>query len=272
MSTAAARLRRPPLHDFDATRGYPGEGHRGRSTAVAALALVSAAPAWGQEFNPTRGFPGEGHRTRNVTAHLAFWNAVTLREAYTVRCDGTLKARGDLGKLSMLLGALDERGIYACGIAEHRLMGDAIEDLPGDWTFVRTCTGVTHGPGYCGGVGILLSPTASRQWRRHGRVANQASGWNVSVELPVPGGAVATMISYRWPPIGNTAAERERRAAAMRETYSLVSALPGDAHVILCGDANGSPGDAECPGVTGRFGQGQRSRGGEQLVELAEAL
>ncbi len=241
-----ARLRRPPLRAFDATRGFPGEGHppcmlmlmaaacccnrssgtgrrwqaadseshgagwpstercaapSGRGASAGAwpagapgagaggcipktggappqLSALAPTRAWAyplfctptgtcvngsgwttMEFDSTRGFPGEGHhRGRRLAFSMAFWNANTLREAYEVRADGTLAASGDIGKLPMLVGALEDRGIYACGVAEHRRMGDAIEDLPGEWTFVRTCTVATTGPNYGGGVGILLSP------------------------------------------------------------------------------------------------------------------
>jgi hypothetical protein len=80
------------------------------------------------------------------------------------------------------------------------------------------------------------------------------------------------MISYRWPPLGRSKADRERRAAAIRETHGMVAALPRGSHVVLCGDANGVPGAGEVPGVVGPFGHGTRNRGGDQLVELAEAL
>ena len=79
---------------------------------------------------------------------LAFWNASTLRESYEVRTDGALTAECDIGQLSMLVHTLEARSIYACGVAEHRRMGDAIEELPGGWTFVRTCTVATSGPQY----------------------------------------------------------------------------------------------------------------------------
>ncbi len=156
---------------------------------------------------------------------FAFGNALTLREELAVQADGALAVSGDIGKLPMLLSALTERGIYACGIAEHRRKGDVIEELHDGWTFIRTCTVATAGPDYCPGVGILLSPEATRQWRSHGCVANQASGWNVSVELPLPGGTVAVLHSFRWPPLGRAKAERERRAAAMRETQGMVAGI-----------------------------------------------
>ena len=73
------------------------------------LLLAAVACRATMDFDATLGYPGEGHRARNVTAQLAFWNALTLRESYAVRADGTLTARGDLGKLPMLLGALASR-------------------------------------------------------------------------------------------------------------------------------------------------------------------
>ena len=99
-------------------------------------------------------------------------------ESYAVRACGKLHVSGDVGKLPMLLDALGTRSVYACALNEHRLMGDYIEevgdDLPweGRLTFLRTCTGVARGEVYQGGVGLLLSPAASRRWRNHGRVAS----------------------------------------------------------------------------------------------------
>ncbi len=175
----------------------------------------------------------------------------------------------------MLLDALGSRRIDACAINEHRLLGDVIEEVGDDsswegrWTFLRTCTGVTTGEGYRGGVGLLLSPAASRRWRAHDRVASLASSWALSAELPLPDGTVVTLISYRWPTGERSAARQEVREAAMQATHALLESASRDHPVLLLGDANGCPGGRVVPGTTGLHGQGPLTPGGEELVEFA---
>ena len=91
---------------------------------------------------------------------MAAWNCLSLLERPHVSADGELRVGGDVGKLPMLLDALEQRSIDACAICEHRLKGDVIEEVGEGWTLLRTCTGVTTGEGYRGGVGLLLSPAA----------------------------------------------------------------------------------------------------------------
>ena len=43
--------------------------------------------------------------------------------------------------------ALEHRGIWACGLAEHRLRGDAAEEVRPGWTLLHTDARVTHVPG-----------------------------------------------------------------------------------------------------------------------------
>eukprot|EP00666_Eupelagonemidae_sp_cell4sb_P007430 gene7430-44_t len=239
----ASRLRRRPLRDFDATLGFPGEGHARR-------------------------------RARRSAVHLAFWNACTLHEAYAVRADGALAARGDIGKMDMLLGALSARQVYACGIAEHRLRGTAVEAMQGGWHFLRNCTGAPSGDGYRGGVGLLLCPEAARRWREHGSVVNLEYQWAVSADLPLPDGTLVSAVAFRWPPLrpGGGAAEAEaqrRRTEAIREVHNLLVGLPAGRPVLLSGDANGCPGAESLAGVAGGLGQGPLTAGGEELLEFA---
>ena len=85
-----------------------------------------------EQFDATLGFPGEGHgerphRGRRWAQRLAFRNCRTLRETYRVTAGGDIRVRGDVAKLAMLCDALADRKIYACGLAEHQLNDDAVE-------------------------------------------------------------------------------------------------------------------------------------------------
>ena len=204
---------------------------------------------------------------------MAFWNCQTLREsAYVTESGpdaGQLGVRGDVGKLAMLCYALEQRGIQACGLAEHRLEGDACEELHGGWWLLRTGTGATTGPGYLGGVGLLLAPAAARRWRRHGGDVQLVSGNLMSCTLPLDGGEELTLVVFRWPPLKSNA---ERREETIRRTQQLVAGIGGRKPVLLLGDANGDPGSEAMPGVTGGQGQGTLSDGGEQLLEFASEL
>eukprot|EP00661_Eupelagonemidae_sp_cell13_P004351 gene4350-1311_t len=50
-----------------------------------------------------------------------------MRETPSVNVDGEYTIKGSAGKLAMFVDALTHRDVYACGIAEHRLLGDVIE-------------------------------------------------------------------------------------------------------------------------------------------------
>ena len=184
---------------------------------------------------------------------------------------GELLARGDIAKLAMLCDALTERKIYACGLAEHRLDGDAVEPAGEGWLLLRTGTGhPASGKDYKGGVGLLLSPAAARKWRAHGGVVRLVSGHLLSAELPMADGTVITVVVFRWPP--HDREQGERREAAIRETQRLVSGLKKGEPLLLLGDANGDPGSVELAGVTGPCGQGETTHGGEQLLDFATEL
>ena len=156
----------------------------------------------------------------------------------------------------MLCDALKERSIYACGLAEHRLDGDAVEPAAAGWLLLRTGTGhPSTGMEYKGGVGLLLSPAAARKWRAHGGVVRLVSGYLLSAELPLADGTVITVVVFRWPPHPHESRSAhdkelaERRETAIRESQRLVSGIKKGEPLLLLGDANGDPGSVELAGV-----------------------
>eukprot|EP00664_Eupelagonemidae_sp_cell27_P007448 gene7448-9246_t len=102
------------------------------------------------------------------------------------------------------------------------------------------------------------------------------SGYALSAEVPLPNGTPASMIVFRWPPLPTNrdsedvaARRRAARAAAMCNTHTLLAAVPANRLLLLFGDANGCPGGCAVPNVTGAFGQGPLTPGGEELIDFA---
>lgn len=61
------------------------------------------------------------------------------------------------------------------------------------------------------------------------------------------------------------------RKTAILDTLAVREHVPKGSLVIFCGDANGCPGEEPVPDVTGMYGQGRRTPGGEELLDYARA-
>lgn len=133
-------------------------------------------------------------------------------------------------KIGILKTVMRKKKLYVLSVSEIRWDGEGVVDMGNDYTMIY------KGEGDARGVGIILSPDASKEWRKEGNkawleencVRIQLKTWDV-ISMYVPG---------IW---RNRQKESEAIAArneCMEKIEGMLQRIPKNRRYIACGDMN----------------------------------